>query len=132
LQSPDVRTTPDVSTIAPDISQDTSCYGSSLWLFTDSSCSESGYWSELCFAGSGTEYLDNYTFCDVSPTYFCDYPYGYLSWVDHVGSYWPGSEYGYVGGEIGDNNGDVNFSAYQSCTNSSSYASYAQTVTLSD
>lgn len=116
-----------------DITQDTSwpCAGSDIWMYAQSTNCTTDSNSEICFYGSGTADMDDYTWCPATPPTRCE-PSALKSWVNSVQSYWPGDEAGYFFGEDGDLNGDEDFSADQSCTSAGTWASYDVELILTD
>src|SRR5579883_2627761 len=85
-----------VGTSQAAISVDSSCLRSSLWVFSNTSCTASGGF-EICFYGSGTANLSNYTqYCYYPPPL---YQQVCVSWDCQVGSFSPGTNTsGYVKG----------------------------------
>ena len=108
----------------PDITQDSSCAGSDMWM-SNVQCNSSGY--EICFYGEGTANLADYSYC----TFDCIYHY---EWAGNVASYWPGDEYGYFtyyDASLGIDE-DFDFSASQNCTNVTSAEMQPLDLPLSD
>ncbi len=69
------------------ISQDTTCAGTSLWLY-NAHVANQGTASRICFSGAGTAYMVNFAL-------------GTGNWDHQVKSYWPGND----SGQVEDNGG---------------------------
>ena len=110
------------------ISEDTSCAGASLWLFTATTTPA----NEICFHGSDQANLDSYW------VYLPFYPYySGETWSGAVRRYWPGSESGtldctYTGQGPSYFTLHEPFSAWGAQTNAASCGQLAQHVTLSN
>jgi hypothetical protein len=119
------------------IVEDTSCEGSSLWIFDATVGSEESGWTygygdlygsenEICFYGEGTAYLQSYEWS------FSELSHETTSWSGQVRSYWPGNESGFFEWIDNDLYLDEDFSAGANATNAGSFAQHAQEVILTD
>lgn len=111
-----------LGTAAQAITQDSSCAGSSMWIFDQTNLAG----NEICFHGAGSAFLGNYC-----RTAGCG-----STWNHAVRSYWSGNEDGlfsYYGSfECGSSHGTCDqFSTYQQQTTASSCEQNAGYIGLS-